>query len=227
MVRFVHMVVVAFVTFAAAVAPLGSPARAAPDFTSFFAGQPDLEGAGWAACESPLTWSVDTRGLGDSVARSEIRRLKAAWQEWSEASGIKVRFVGSERLDFDPGTNGLRRADGVSIPDRHVYIAFKTRRQVPIMTRGVVGLAMPSVVLLPTREIVGGMTIVRRSYVLDERARRPLHLNHLYLHEIGHILGLGHARAMTNVMYPSMDTMDSLGRGDRAGIRSITQLCVR
>ena len=219
--------VLATVTLFAGSALMAPPAQAKPDYTSFFFNDSLLFRAGWAACPAPVTWSVDTRGLTASVARREIRRLKQAWSMWSEASGIRVRFVGRQRLVFDPATNGLRRADGAPRPDRHVYLAFKSARQVPIMTRGVIGLAMPTLVLLPTREIVGGMTIFRRGYVVKERKVRPRRVMHLYLHEIGHVLGLGHARKRSNIMYPSLDTMVTLGRGDRRGIASITQPCRR
>jgi hypothetical protein len=199
--------------------------QARADYSSFFEGQPRLSGAGWAACVVPVTWSVDVRWLDPPVARREIRRLKRAWAIWSQASAIPVQFTGRERLEFDPGTNGLRRTDWSPHPPRHVYLAFKTARQVPIMTRGVIGLAMPSIVLLPTREIVGGMSIFRRGYVVKERIANPKRVIHLYLHEIGHILGLGHARRDINVMYPSLDTMVGLGPGDRAGVAAITQEC--
>ena len=201
-------------------------AQAEMDYSSFF-WQRDLEGAGWAACEKPITWSLDAGGLTSRQTQREIARLDQAWDVWSEASGVAVRFVGTESLVFDPGTNGLRRADGAPQPDRHVYLAFKTGRQVPIMTRGVVGLAMPSVVLLPAREIVAGMAIIRRGFVLDERKEDPNHVLHVYLHELGHIVGLGHAGRQDNVMYPTLDHMTFLGSGDRAGAKAFTKECVR
>lgn len=202
------------------------PARAEADYSSFF-WQRELEGAGWARCEQPLTWSVDVRGLTPQQSRSEITRLKKAWQTWSEASGVSVRFTGKEPLDFDPGTNGLRRPDGSPQPDRHVYLAFKTQRQVPIMVRGVIGLGMPSVVLVPSREIVAGVAIFRRSYVLDERKVEPERVSHLYLHELGHVMGLGHAGKQDNVMYPSLDHLAALGNGDREGVDTFAQPCTR
>ena len=108
---------------AVAAGPL--PAQEAEDYESFFADE-DLRGAGWAACPDPVTWSVDTRGFTASVARREVRRLKAAWSQWSVASGVNVKFAGTERLNLDPATNGLRPADGSAVPERHVFIAFKT-----------------------------------------------------------------------------------------------------
>lgn len=207
---------------------LGSamPARAEADYSSFF-WQRDLEGAGWARCEQPLTWSVDVRGLTSRQSRREIKRIEQAWQTWSAASGVTARFTGRESLVFDPATNGLRRPDGSPPPDRHVYLAFKTQSQVPIMIRGIVGLAMPSIVLVPSREIVSGMAIFRRGFVLTERKADPDRVTHLYLHELGHVLGLGHAGLQDNVMYPSMDHLTSLGTGDSAGVKAMTQPCTR
>lgn len=174
-----------------------------------------------------MTWSADTRGLTARQARREIKRLGQAWSAWSIASGVPVRFTGRERLRFDPGTNGLRRPDGAPQPDRHVYIAFKTSRQVPLMTRGVVGMAMPSVVMIPSREIVAGVAVFRRGYVIEQRKVNPDRVVHLYLHEIGHVMGLGHARSRTNVMYPGLDHVTRLGDGDRLGVKAITQPCLR
>lgn len=205
----------------------GAPsAQAAADYSSFF-WQRDLEGAGWAACPEPITWSADTGGLSAREAQREIARLAQAWKAWSQAMGIPVRFAGTESLAFDPETNGLRRSDGSPQPYRHVYIAFKTGSQVPIMTRGVVGLAMPSVVLLPMREIVAGMAIIRRGFILDERKEDPDHILHVYLHELGHVVGLGHAGRKANVMYPNLDHMAILGSGDLAGAEAMMKPCLR
>jgi len=197
---------------AGAAEPLLAPES--EDYSSFFA-DADLLGAGWAACPDPVTWSVDTRGFTARVSRREVRRLEAAWSQWSVASGVIVKFVGTERLNLDPATNGLRPADGSAVPERHVFIAFKTAGQVPMMEGAAVGLAMPSLVLMPTREIIGGMVILRRGYVLKQRNVDPARVKHLYMHEIGHVIGLGHAEYEGNVMYPTIDHLGTLGAGDR------------
>lgn len=199
-------------------------ARAASDYTSFFS-EPALAGAGWAACPDPVTWSVDMRGLESSVARQEVRRLKQSWAQWSAASGVPVKFAGREPLVFNPATNGLDRPDGSAQPMRHVYIAFKSPQEVPLMMDNTVGMAMPTTVLLPSREIVGGMAVVRRGYVLEQRRVKPARIAQLYMHEIGHVMGLGHAGAVRNVMYPQMDHLGQLGPGDRAGARAFVQGC--
>lgn len=201
------------------------PAQESEDYESFFADK-DLFGAGWAACPDPVTWSVDTRGFTASVARREVRRLEAAWSQWSVASGVIVKFAGTERLNLDPATNGLRPADGSAVPERHVFIAFKTAGQVPMMEGAAIGLAMPSLVLMPSREIVGGMAILRRGYVLKQRSVDPARVKHLYMHEIGHVIGLGHAEYEGNVMYPTIDHLGTLGAGDRAGAQAMTHPCV-
>ncbi len=109
----------------------------------------------------------------------------------------------------------------------HVYRAIKSRKQVSIMRQTTVGLAMPSVVLLPTREIVAGMAIFRRGYVKAERRSSLLRLKRLYLHELGHVLGLGHSGSTSDVMFAEMDTIDRLGPGDKAGVAAFTQPCTR
>jgi len=200
------------------------PGTVAASYTSFFT---DLElvGAGWSACAGPVTWSIDVRGLTARAARAEIRRLKGAWSQWGEAAGLTFRFAGRQDLVFDPATNNLRAADGSPQPARHVYLAMKSPTQVSIMRQTTVGLAMPSLVLLPTRAIVSGMAIFRRGYVKEQRRTSTLRLTRLYLHEMGHVLGLGHSGSTSNVMFAEMDTIARLGPGDKAGVADFTQPC--
>ncbi len=195
-------------------------------YTSFFT-EPELVGAGWSACPVPVTWSIDVRALTAGAARAEVKRLKQAWSQWSEAAGLTFKFAGRQDLVFNSATNNLEAADGSPQPTRHVYLAMKSRKQVSIMRQTTVGLAMPSVVLLPTREIVAGMAIFRRGYVKAERRSSLLRLKRLYLHELGHVLGLGHSGSTSDVMFAEMDTIDRLGPGDKAGVAAFTQPCTR
>jgi hypothetical protein len=109
--------------------------------------------------------------------------------------------------------------------DHHVYIAFKTPSQVPIMASNAVGLAMPTAVISSTQEITAGMAIFRRGYVVEQRRIAPDRIANLYIHELGHVLGLGHANSARNVMHPTLGELTRLGDGDAAGIRDITQPC--
>jgi hypothetical protein len=209
-----------------ALVSLGAPipsANASLDYSGFYS-QQHLTEAGWSACV-PVTWSVDVTGMTPREARSEIRRLSQAWDAWSSVSGIQTEFVGRERLVFDPDSMGLRPMTGAARSDHHVYVAFKSGRQVPIMASNAVGLAMPTAVVLTTQEITAGMAIFRRDYVLEQRRAAPDRVRHLYIHELGHILGLGHARSQGNVMYPTLTESTRLGDGDRAGVKAMTHPC--
>lgn len=196
----------------------------AQDYSSFFT-DPVLRWSGWSACEEPLTWTVDVRGMRRRVARAEISRLKEAWATWAAPSGLHVQFEGRERLVFDPSTNALRPETGVPRSDRHVYMGFKSHAEVPLLGDSAVGVAMPTVVLVPNREVVAGMAIFRRGYVLDERRVAVDRVMQLYLHELGHVLGLGHAQSTDDIMYAQLDHRMDIGPGDRAGIRAVTQGC--
>jgi hypothetical protein len=213
--------VVALVAALLGAAPVS--ASSARDHSSFFHSS-DLEGAGWASCQ-PITWSVDTRGMSAAQSRREVTRLRQAWRLWAEKAGVQVAFAGREPLAYDPATYGLVPADGSAAADHHVYIAFKTRKQVPILTGGAVGLAKPTFVHVDERRIVGGMAILMRGYAIEQARKDPPALAHVYAHEIGHVLGLGHAQSPGNVMYPEVTGRTELGAGDATGIARITQPC--
>lgn len=204
------------------VAPIQA-AQASPDYSSFF-GEGELRGAGWATC-APITWSADTRGLTSAQARREIARLRDAWRLWADAAGVKAVFTGRENLAYDPASYGLVPADGSAPVQHHVYIAFKTRKQVPILSGGAVGLGKPTLVFADQRRIDGGMAIMMRGYAIEQARMDPSALMHVYAHELGHVLGLGHARSRDNVMYPEVRSAERLGDGDAAGIANLTQEC--
>lgn len=207
-------------------AVLGTPAAGASaprDYAGFF-DDSELEGSGWGTCQA-ITWSVDTRGMTVRQSRREITRLRQAWKLWAGAAGLQVSFAGRHDTAYDPAILGLRSADPSAARDHHVYIAFKTRKQVPLLAGGAVGLGKPTYVYADERRIVGGMVILMRGYAIAQARKDPAALAHVYAHEIGHVLGMGHARSRDHVMYPEVAGITELGAGDVAGIASITQPC--
>jgi hypothetical protein len=206
-----------------------APARAsapdpASDYSSFF-DDDVLRGSGWSTCPGPVTWSVDTRGLSAAAAEREVRRLTKALTLWSRHSSIPLEFIGRQDLVYDNDAFVLRSATDPAPRTRHIYIGFYGAREVPGLSGSVVGLARPTSVFTDERELVGGMAVFRRGYVTREASAEPRHLTHLYLHELGHIFGLGHAASPVNVMYPTLGTLTTLGPGDRAGVRAHTREC--
>lgn len=206
-----------------------APAQAAApatqaDYSSFFTDDA-LRGSGWRACPTPVTWSVDTGRLSAAAAKREVTRLRKALAQWSQYSGVPLEFAGRQQLVYDNSSYLLRSADDQAPGARHIYIGFYGAKEVSGLSGNVVGLARPTFVLTSEREVVGGMAVFRRGYVLREQSAEPRHLTHLYLHELGHIFGLGHANSPANVMYPTLGTLTDLGAGDRAGARAHTQEC--
>ena len=47
----------------------------------------------------------------------------------------------------------------------------------------------------------------------------------LYMHELGHVLGLAHASETANIMYPIVSDHTDLGAGDVNGVRSMNKPC--
>lgn len=194
------------------------------DYSSFFADDA-LRGAGWSACPAAVTWSVDTGRLSPGAARREVARLQRVLGIWADHAGITLDFTGRQRLTYDNAAFLLLPSDEAVQPARHIYVGFYGAREVAGLRGDVVGLARPTSVLSAEQEVVAGMAVFRRGYVLREQKAEPRHLVHLYLHELGHIFGLGHAQSSDNVMYPTLGTLTALGPGDRAGIRDFTRAC--
>jgi hypothetical protein len=46
-------------------------------------------------------------------------------------------------------------------------------------------------------------------------------IQHTAMHEVGHVLGLGHISDINQIMFPTMTTKTSLGWGDRNGVRAL------
>ena len=209
---------------ASAQAVHGAAKRASTDdFTSFFAtGYDGWQGSGWQACQ-PITWSVDTGELTAAQAARETRRLAWAFHQWSNASGLAFAYTGQVPVAYQDAGFQMQPADGTHAQPRHIYIAFRRQGESALLAGRTYGLGWPTGVA--DQQITGGAAIFRTELAAETgRARTAMSL---YLHELGHVLGLGHAGTRANVMYPIVSDVTSLGRGDLAGIHAFTRPCQR
>ena len=214
----------------AAKAPTAAKATAATaataaDYTSIFAGQaPALVEAGWATCSAPITWSVDTRGLSADEAAAQIANIEWAFGVWSQASGLSFQYAGTTTLSYNDSSFSLKPADGSATPSRHVNLAFVADSDSDRMGGGVVGLGSPSTVWPTTKEIVNGTAVFRTDHIKKSGAREA---KALILHELGHVLGLGHADDAANIMHGIVTGDTELGAGDTNGVRTMMKPCAQ
>ena len=211
----------------AAKAPTAAKASAATaaDFTSIFAGQaPALVEAGWATCSAPITWSVDTRGLSADEAAAQIANIEWAFGQWAQVSGLSFQYAGTTTLAYNDSSFSLKPADGSATPSRHVYLAFVADSDSDRMGGGVVGLGSPSTVWPTTKEIVNGTAVFRTDHIKKSGAREA---KALILHELGHVLGLGHADDAANIMHGIVTDDTELGAGDTNGVRTMMKPCAQ
>ena len=193
------------------------------DFTSIFASQlPEYTNSGWASCPTAITWSVDTIGLGEEMAARQLANLEYAFAQWTEASGLTFAFAGSLDLTANETSFAVTPADGSASPARHINLAFLDDASSLLLGGSTVGMAGPSAVWADSKEIEGGAGIFLIEAVnrmTDAQARA------LFTHELGHVLGLGHAAEAGNIMHPIVTENDHLGAGDVTGVRTMTKAC--
>lgn len=197
----------------------------AADFSSIFGGQsPALVNAGWSSCAAPVTWSLDPGSLPHAEVEAQVASLQWAFDEWSAASGLTFQYSGVVDVDYRDASFTMAPADGSASARRHVYLAFVDDGDSDRMGGGIVGLGAPIQVFTDSREIVTGAAVFRTDHV--RTAATPA-VRSLYLHELGHVLGLAHASMTANIMYSMVTDHLELGSGDVNGVRTISKPCLQ
>ena len=200
-----------------------SAAEAANDYSSIFSGDlAQFKGSGWTTCRTPIEWSVDTRGLTPDQASAQIENLTWAFEQWSTASGLPFQFDGTQELRYNDAAFTLDPADGSPAQLRHIYLDFVSDGESSRLTGAMVGLGSPTQVMAADKTIVAGDAIFRADHVGRATTTQ---VRSLYLHELGHVLGLAHAVARANIMFPIVRDRLTLGAGDVNGIREMTKPC--
>ena len=204
-------------------APASAVEPSSRSYTSIFTG-PDatFAGAGWATCPTPITWDADVSTHSRQEARAQIANLRWALEEWGDASGLSFTYSGTSELVFDDASFALRDNTAVRSSERHISFAFISAQESRRLTRTVVGLGSPSSVWPGRNEITSGAAVFSSDYI-SRASRREARA--LLLHEIGHVLGLGHTDDPDQVMHAQVHTGASLGAGDVEGVRNLVKTC--
>ena len=186
----------------------------------FVESQPELIGSGWADCDTPITWSLDTGRLTPAEAAVAKEQMTADFIKWGDASGLVFEYGGEVPVRYDDSVYSV--TSDVHPSDRHVFVAFLHDADSTLLDERTVGFASPTKVFRNEKEIVEGSVVLSIEYV--QKVNR-LHRSSLYLHEIGHALGLGHGTDKPEVMYPIVDTTNDLSPADIAGIKALVRAC--
>jgi uncharacterized protein YbaR (Trm112 family) len=181
---------------------------------------PSFSGAGWARCDTPITWSLDTSRLTPAEAQLAATQMTTDFEKWGASSGLAFRYVGEVPVSYDDTTYTLTSPNRPS--DRHIYVTFLHDADSTLLDERTVGFATPTKVFQSNKEIVEGSVVLGIEYVA--KANR-LHRSSLYLHELGHALGLGHGAIKDDAMYYIVDTTNELSPADIAGIKALTKVC--
>jgi hypothetical protein len=181
---------------------------------------PALSGSGWADCDTPITWSLDTSRLTAAESKVAIDQMSSDFAKWGQASGLTFTYAGEVPTTYDDKT--LTLSSDVHPSARHIYVAFLHNEDSSMLDDRTVGFATPTKVFANNKEIVEGSVVMGIDYV--KKVNRK-HSASLYLHELGHALGLGHGSVKSDAMYYIVDTTNELSPQDIAGIQALTKVC--
>ena len=200
---------------------VGVVAYAESQVASIFVGSSsELINSGWADCDTPVTWSIDTGRLAAADAAIAERQIRADLAKWGDVSGLDFQYVGEVPVVYDD-SNFVVTSE-IHPSARHIYIAFMNERDSSLLDRRTVGFASPTKVWKDSKEITEGSMVLSIEYVKKASAQER---SAVYLHELGHVLGLGHGTSEENVMYYLVDDNNTLGPGDIEGIRNLIKAC--
>jgi len=200
---------------------IGVVAYAESQVASIFAdSSPELINSGWADCDTPITWSVDTSRVSAADGVTAVKQLTSDLAKWGGVSGLDFQYVGEVPVVYDDTNYVVTSEQHPS--GRHLYIAFLTDAESTLLDKRTVGFASPTKVYKDAKEITEGSVVLSIDYVKKINAQKQ---SALYLHELGHALGLAHGTEKPDVMYYLVDTNNTLSNADIEGIRALIKAC--
>lgn len=169
------------------------------------------------AVDSPIPWRLRSKA-GPANA---FEMVSTALQQIANATGYSFVFTGT--FDHLPGKNQVT-----------IDVGWATRAEFSRVSREngstsdrVVGWGGPSLDLNSNGDpvIVGGRVVLNAVMDLEPKIGPGLTQYMVVLHELGHVMNLGHVQSSAEVMYHTVDDdlQTSWGPGDRRGLFTLAK----
>jgi hypothetical protein len=158
--------------------------------------------ARWNACAGAITWRYDPFGAPPGAT---VEFFQAGFDYVSQVTGFAFSYGGVGNLDDD-------------IADQSIIVGWD------LLDSGVLGIG--GAFRNRSRYVAGGLA-------LNAGLREPFGWadgwGPVFLHEMGHVLGLDHVDDTNQLMYPSTSPVSTFGDGDLAGLWTVgpAQGCAR
>lgn len=177
------------------------PTTGPHEFTSLVGGEPIR----WDPC-STITYRIDfSRGT-----QSDLDDLNSAIARVEQASGLDFVSLGNYSATYSPSVGRSPFPDYPS--DAEVGLTLTDDDVATDFSRGLLGYAV-------TQWSGGSGEIVAGSVTLDATPGGGIDKELVWMHELAHLVGLGHVNADGQLMQPSYDrTLSDFGDGDREGL---------
>lgn len=219
------VVVISTAALAVSALPIASPAQAARGYSTTIVSGQTLR---WNPCQRQITYKVNVRKVGNKRAqRKAVREVKLAFRKLARETGLPFVYRGKTRI-LPTGSNwhSKQRANAEIVV---AYVRQNQRRfRSSLLSRG--AWAMGGTIYKkwgqPQKAVIGkGFVVIdsAKTRRIRKGFGRGATRGNLVLHELGHVVGLNHAKNRRQLMYPILTNRTPAGyaRGDRRGLRRV------
>ena len=178
----------------------------------------------WDSCRT-IGYRVNRNG----ESRAELARLRRAFRSVSRVTALRFRYDGPTSVI--PLRTPTQASVGSFDARTDVTIAFaragRGARQAPVWINSpTLGFGGPSISGTSGPDgrwlyrVSGGRVLFNSTLLRDATADQRLAV---YMHELGHVIGLAHTASPDQLMYPAQTpgTRPRWGDGDRAGLKRL------